>query len=298
MKRLSGFLQIAFIAALLFFHAASASADEGGSSVWKISKDGRTLFLGGSIHLLREKDFPLPEEFDNAFERSDVLVLEADVEQAAESDEQAQFMAKMMLPVGTILQNVLNADVYERLRAQCAEFGLPIEMLAPFKPAFVVTVLSILQIEQLGFLQQGVDMYYFTKAKEAGKQLAFLESVEEQFGMLASQGDGYENDYVRYSLDEADDMESGIAALVFDWRAGTSASVEASLDEMREKCAILYRELLLSRNAAWMSRLKEYLRDEPVELVIVGVAHLHGSEGLLQSLKEGGYLVEQYRGQR
>ena len=94
------FLQTAFFAALFFFCAAIMPADEGGSSVWKISKDGKTLFLGGSVHVLREKDFPLPQEFDQAFERADILVLEANVEQASDFEAQAEFMSKLILRDG------------------------------------------------------------------------------------------------------------------------------------------------------------------------------------------------------
>ena len=42
------------------------------SSVWKIGKNGNTLYLGGSIHLLRAEDYPLPQEFDATFAKSEL----------------------------------------------------------------------------------------------------------------------------------------------------------------------------------------------------------------------------------
>lgn len=51
------------------------------SSVWEISKNGNTLYFGGSVHILRSEDYPLPKEFDMAFDNSDMLVLEADAGQ-------------------------------------------------------------------------------------------------------------------------------------------------------------------------------------------------------------------------
>jgi uncharacterized protein YbaP (TraB family) len=55
--------------AWLFVSCASSAPalNESKSSVWEISKDGKTLFLGGSIHLLREQDLPLPFAFDVKF---------------------------------------------------------------------------------------------------------------------------------------------------------------------------------------------------------------------------------------
>ncbi|MDR0639460.1 MAG: TraB/GumN family protein [Spirochaetaceae bacterium] len=52
----------------------------GETSVWKISNGDNVLYLGGTIHLLRESDYPLPQAFEAAFEQSDILVFEASVD--------------------------------------------------------------------------------------------------------------------------------------------------------------------------------------------------------------------------
>ena len=84
MKRIFSFYSLV-LTLVLFFSCTSSSAvsarEQGGSSVWVISRNGNTLYLGGSIHILRDDDFPLPTEFDLAFSQSTVLVLEADLEQ-------------------------------------------------------------------------------------------------------------------------------------------------------------------------------------------------------------------------
>jgi uncharacterized protein YbaP (TraB family) len=48
----------------------------GETSVWKISRGDNVLYLGGTIHVLRESDYPLPEPFDEAFEQADIVVFE------------------------------------------------------------------------------------------------------------------------------------------------------------------------------------------------------------------------------
>ena len=37
------------------------------SSVWKAQKDGNTVYLGGTIHVLSKGDYPLPDAFDQAY---------------------------------------------------------------------------------------------------------------------------------------------------------------------------------------------------------------------------------------
>jgi uncharacterized protein YbaP (TraB family) len=49
----------------------------GQTSVWKISSGNNVLYLGGTIHVLRESDYPLPEAFGSAFEKSSIVVFEA-----------------------------------------------------------------------------------------------------------------------------------------------------------------------------------------------------------------------------
>ena len=49
------------------------------SSVWKVQSDDSVLYIGGTCHVLRESDFPLPEEFQKAYEASATLVFETDI---------------------------------------------------------------------------------------------------------------------------------------------------------------------------------------------------------------------------
>src|SRR5262245_36398242 len=48
----------------------------GPSSVWSVEKDGHKLHIGGTIHLLREEDYPLPDVFEQAYAESKKLVFE------------------------------------------------------------------------------------------------------------------------------------------------------------------------------------------------------------------------------
>jgi uncharacterized protein YbaP (TraB family) len=44
------------------------------SSVWKIRKGDSAIYLGGTFHILRQADFPLPDEFEKAYAASDMVV--------------------------------------------------------------------------------------------------------------------------------------------------------------------------------------------------------------------------------
>ena len=66
------------------------------SSVWKLEGKGNTVFIGGTMHLLSAEDCPLPPEFDRAYARSEVLVIEADIKKM----EEPAMMQKVMMMIG------------------------------------------------------------------------------------------------------------------------------------------------------------------------------------------------------
>jgi uncharacterized protein YbaP (TraB family) len=106
-------------------------------------------------------------------------------------------------------------------------------------------------------------------------------------------GEGYESDYVIYSLEDLENTTGDVVAIVSEWKKGSSALTEESITEMKEEWPVLYKALLLDRNNAWMYRMEEFLNTAPVEFVIVGLAHLLGPDGLLKQLEQAGCTVKQ-----
>ena len=298
MKRIISLFVVVTICVGLFSCASSPARSQSGSSVWEVSKNGNTLFLGGSIHVLRKTDYPLPKEFDQAFSRSMALVLEADIEQMADETIMMYLMSQMVLPGNQTLQTILDPDAYEALGTKFDEYGIPIDQIAKLKPSMAILVLTTLQIQEFGFVQQGVDAHYLQKARDEGKDIHYLETVQAQIDMIVTMGDGYESDYVRYSLQDMENTETELAELLAEWKAGGLSGMEATLTEMKEQWPDLYRVMVTDRNAAWIPHIERYLDSGTVFLVIVGLAHLHGPDGLLRQLEDSGYTVKQFSQRR
>jgi len=285
-----------FLFFICLFYCTSAPNSNGDvSSVWRISKNGNNLFLGGSIHILRSEDFPLPKAFDNAFEQSTMLVLETDIEQIENENIMQYLITKMILPGDKTLRSILDSETYKMLQTKCTKFGFSVESVAKLKPSLVITMLSMIEMQKFGFVQEGVDAYYLKKAKQINKPLDYLETIEVQIDMLVTMGNGYENDYVRYSLYDMDNTENELASIVNEWKNGKASKSEQELLEMRNQWPIIYKTLVSDRNAAWMLRLNSYLASESSVFVIVGLGHLHGPDGLLKQFADSGCMVEQLK---
>ena len=264
-----------------------------GSPVFRITRDGNSMFIGGSVHVLRETDFPLPEAFDYAFSASDALVLETDLDQM-ETPEALRYLSEnMYLPSGKTLRTILSPQVYQALNLVCLEYGLPIALLESMKPSVVMNTLAVLQIESHGFGQLGVDYYYFEKAKEQNKPVVFLESVQTQINAIVSMGEGYEDEYVMYSLADMEETEEGIKTLVYEWRNGITSGTEESLAEMYNSWPQIYKTMITDRHDAWFPQIDKFLASGRTYFIIVGYMHLPGFYGLLQYLEDAGCVIEQ-----
>ena len=80
---------------------------------WRVAgKGGGEVTLLGSMHVLRASDYPLPESVDALYARSELLVLELDLDDLPATTLQSTLLGAAMLPPGTVLRDVLDADVY------------------------------------------------------------------------------------------------------------------------------------------------------------------------------------------
>jgi uncharacterized protein YbaP (TraB family) len=263
------------------------------TSVWEITKNGNSLFLGGSVHLLRAKDYPMPDAFALAFDKSEILVLEADVDRMSDPEIEQYLNSKILLPEGQTLQTVLDDEVYTRLeRIVGGPSG--ISKIDNYKPSIIINELQIAYLRQSGFTQDGADLYYLAKSKKERKPILFLEDIKTQIDILGSMADGRENEYVSASLDELPQYTNGVILLISEWKTGEATAIEAGIDAQKEEWPDIYNTMIRDRNAAWMPKIEEYLTTEEIEFVIVGLAHLHGQDGLLIQLRNKGYTINSY----
>lgn len=288
-----------------FLSCASSSAPAGSrvefypsnaniSPVYKITKDGNVMFLAGSVHVLRDNDFPLPEAFDYAFSASDILVIETDIDQMEDPEIQQHLLYSSFFTDGRTLSSVLSPQTFALLSQACNDYGFPInENVMNLKPSMVVNILTVMQIQELGFAKTGVDEFYYNKAKNENKPVDFLESIQSQINIITTMGEGYEDEYVLYSLQDMDSTEDSIQAMVFEWKNGITSLAEESITELIAEWPMLYRSMLTDRHDEWFPQLDKFLASGKTHFVIAGFLHLPGPYGLLQYLENSGCTVEQ-----
>ncbi|MGR9116135.1 MAG: TraB/GumN family protein [Gammaproteobacteria bacterium] len=265
------------------------------TSLWRVSDGHAELFIGGTVHVLSPADYPLPKEFDQAYQQAEKLVLETDLGKLHEADAQLQLMQRMLFQDGTTLQSVLNEETYQALMQYCIKLGIAIESLHAFKPPMVVITLMMAELQKLGLAEAGVDDYFNRKAESEGKDLIGLETLEQQLDAIERMGQGHENELILSTLEELRQLPAIMQDMKKAWREGDMASLERiGIVPMQADYPALYQDLLVNRNMAWLPEIASMLATPERELILVGALHLAGADGLLEQLRLRGYKVEKY----
>ena len=146
-----------FLLAALFANAQYVLAS---APVWKISKGDKHIFIGGTIHVLAQSDYPLPEAFNKTYNESDGLVLEVDLQGTQAPAFQQQVLTAMSYPAGESLYDKLEPDVLEELQAYCQARNIPLDNLVVFRPGMLAITLTLIELQSLGLMDTGVDQYF------------------------------------------------------------------------------------------------------------------------------------------
>ena len=264
------------------------------TSVWSVRSGDNVIYLGGTVHLLRPGDYPLPDEFEEAYQASSELYFETDIAAMSDLSVQAQMLQQLTYSDDRSLRTVLSDQAYTALSAYTQTAGLPIVMLEKFKPGLLISTLQILVFQSMGFTPQGVDAFFHTRAVADGKAEGQLETVQEQIGFIAAMGEGNDSEFILLSLKDLTETGNVIDGMIGAWRSGDAQGLsELFVEDMKVEAPALYDTLLLERNLKWIPRINRMLQDADTEFVLVGAAHIVGENGLLDLLSQEGYEINQ-----
>ncbi len=293
MNRFTVFPRLIYPLACLLLLALPAHAQ---SPVWKVEKDGRHMFIGGTMHILKAEDYPLPQAFDRAYQQSTQIVFETDIARMNDPVFQQYMLREVSYSDGRSLQDVVNADTYGALVKFFAARGVPMTSVDHFKPGMVATLATVIELQRLGIDGQGVDAHFDQRVASDQKARGQLETVEEQVAFIANMGAGEEDAMLRYNLAEIEQLPTLWRKMTQAWRSGDLTWLDEQIAvPMRRDYPAAYETLLVSRNDAWMPQIEAMAKTPPVEFVLVGALHLSGMDGLLAQLAARGYQITQLR---
>ncbi len=248
------------------------------------------------MHYLRESDYPLPEVVDTLYERADRLVMELDLDDVDPVSLQGELVSAAMLPPGSTLASVLDAELYTAAERRADELGFALEGLARFEPWLVALTLMDLGMGRHGYRSdRGLEQYLLARAARDGKPVDGLESIEAQVGIFDTLSPEEQQAMLAQTLAELEDADTATAELVAAWRDGELDALGEELLGEFERYPRLYRLIVADRNESWIGPLLEHLERPGEELVVVGALHFVGPDSVIRLLEARGHEVERAR---
>jgi uncharacterized protein YbaP (TraB family) len=263
------------------------------ASVWKVSNNQHSLYIGGTIHVLTPKDYPLAKEYDLAYEASDKVIFETDMEAISSPEFAQKMMSQMMYSDGTTINKVLQPDIYKALAVHLSSRDIPMQAFASHKPNLIAISLTFLELQTMGYTSEGVDLFFAKKAKTQGKEQGWLETPDEQLAFITTMGDDDPNAMIEYTLKDIKNMPEMFGKLHSNWLAGDMQGMEnVGITPFKADYPAIYKDLLVTRNNNWLPKIVNMLNDQPIEFILVGALHLSGPDSVLAHLEAKGYKIE------
>jgi uncharacterized protein YbaP (TraB family) len=265
-------------------------------ALWTIEGERNTVYLLGSIHVLRPGDGGLPPALQQAYADAEQLVMEIDFDDPAVADPVALLGAMRTaaaLPPGTTLRAVLGPDL-PLVESRLQEAGLDLDLFEGQAPWLLAVTLLQVELARRGFDPTlGTEQRLAAQAATDGKPIAGLETPAQQFGVLAGLSLPQQKRFLLMTLDETDDLDEQVDELLGAWRRGDVAGLARTLSDEYERFPELYGPLTVDRNRAWVPQIESLLDDADDYLVVVGALHLVGRDSVVDLLRQRGHQVEQ-----
>jgi len=282
---------------------ASALGQPAGSTIakpatkhclWEVKGASNTVFLLGSMHVMKDDMYPLAPEIEAAYRKSGGLVFETDIK-AVESPALAmKLMAQATYPEGESLKKNIAPATYSLLVSNLQSSLLGPEMVDRFKPWMAAMTVVLMELQKQGFnVQSGLDRHFHGRAETDQKSIQFFEPPEFQIGLLTGMGDRESEEFLGQALRDLSVMTKEFARLAAAWKTGDTKALDELILESFREYPLMHKKFLLDRNQAWVPKLEKLLAGEKDVLVVVGAGHMIGKGGVVDLLTAKGFKVEQ-----
>jgi uncharacterized protein YbaP (TraB family) len=259
-----------------------------GPALWVIRDADSTIYLFGTVHVLRPDQAWLTPRIEAALDASDELVIEL-----AEVDDPEAMMPLVQrhgLDLTRRLRDRLSPADRARLEADAAALGANPAVFDQMRPWMAALQLSVGTLRLAGYnAEAGVDRALKARAVAAGKPVRALETAEQQIRLFADMPPDLEMRLLGQSLDEFDTAPKTFGPLSRGWLRGDLRVLERYLvGEWKDDQPGVYRRVIVERNARWAAEIARMLSGRGTSFIAVGAGHLVGPDSVQAQLRRRG----------
>lgn len=306
LERFAGGLCLTLVASA-FLHVAGAQAQEApaaapaaavaapapraagdGPPLWVIRDADSTVYLFGTIHLLRPGTAWGSDKVDAAFDSASEVWFEL-----SNPDDQTAMMTAMRdhgLSPDRPLSSRLTPEEKARLDATVRSMGMDPAQIDPMRPWFAAMMVAMTPLTTAGYdPTAGVEPNLRSRALAAGKTLRGFETMDQQMAGLASMSEDGETTYLRHYLATHDTAAQQLDRAVAGWTAGDLDAMAVYAGNNGRDISDEAHEIFMARrNADWAGQIETLLAGSGTAFIAVGSAHLVGEDSVQALLAEKG----------
>ncbi len=299
LKRKSAlFLAAAFLGAspALAQTPAPAALPDADPAIWVVKDPDTTIYLFGTFHALDGKSAWFNDEVKTAFDQSKEVVLELPPEED-KAKLQPIIMKYALDTSGKPFVDRLSPSAKAKYVKALADIGAPANALDRFKPFFATLTLVMAGAQKQGFTaESGAEAIITKAAKDSGKPISGLETIDFQMGIFAGMSDAEQVKMLEETLDQLDNLGPMFAEMNKHWTTGDANGFAKLMNEMDAQSPAAYKALLTDRNATWADWVQKRLDQPGVVFVGVGAGHLGGKDSVQAFLARRGIESTRYTG--
>lgn len=272
--------------------APAATTQDADPALWVVKDKDTTIYLFGTIHVLKPGLSWFDEAVKTAFDRSQTLVLEMVEPDAA--TQQRVVSAAAFDPNGTPLTQQLSPNYRAAFAKAMGDGQVQPAVYEKMRPWFAAVTLSLLPVRQLGYdPANGPEKVLTDAAKAAGKPVVGLETFEGQLGVFGGLSKAAQVQLLESTLDELPKVDTTFTTLVDAWASGKPEGVAKEMNESLKDSPEVAKVLLTDRNKRWAAWIAERMKRPGTVFIAVGAGHLAGAGSVQDQL--GAYRLKAVR---
>lgn len=260
--------------------------------LWRFQNGAATVYLAGTVHILKESLHPLPPQYEDAYHATKNLVFEVDLSRHHPAEVQQKTLEYAKLSAHSLRQS-LPDDTYNRLVQAGMLYGMPVGQMQDFKPMLAFQQLSVMGLIAMGYDPAfGVDHYFGQLGQRQPERILQLETLDLQLSLLFNQPLDVQAAVLKQALDELDDLPAITQDLMSAYFNGDDDTLGALLKNQAGDNPLtkaFHQQLIDQRNRNMTKKVRGYLQTSDSYLVLVGAAHLIGPKGMVALLSKAGF---------
>jgi len=282
------------LAALLAAPAWAQSEKQTRGFLWEATRGSQRVLLLGAIHVGRPAAAMAPA---SPLTQAEVIAFEANVFDAQAALAATQRWA--LYPEGAPgLEAAVDKETLARLDKVSATAGIGVPLCCRMKPWMVANTLVVLEAVAAGYSPAyGSEAQLFQYAMANNRQIVEIESLDEQLRLFDEAPAALQLQHLRDTIDGIDSRRARgeIEKLVGAWERGDAAAMEQQLAEMtrgdRASQRFVAEKIIIGRHPKMLAAIDRYAASGRLHLVVIGAMHYFGPGGLVQGLRDRGYMV-------